>query len=122
MASTGHSALSDFTRVFTEQINAIYKDKPLRVLEAQYWPGVICQPFVFGDGTVDWTGADELREKLNALLLDRQGPSLTMTRIARIYDSSFVFLLKPAPLRYWLRSVALRDADETLADLRMQGF
>jgi hypothetical protein len=33
-----------------------------------------------------------------------------------------MFLLKPDRLRYWLRSVALRDADETLADLRAQGF
>jgi hypothetical protein len=32
------------------------------------------------------------------------------------------FLLKPDRFRYWLRSIALRDADETLADLRAQGF
>ncbi len=122
MSTTGFSALGDFTRVFTEQINAVYKEKPLRVLEAQCWPGVICQPFVFGEGTVDWFGADELRLKLESLLHNRQGPSLSMTRIARLYDNGFIFLLKPAPLRYWLRSVALRDADETFADLRMQGF
>jgi len=29
-------------------------------------------------------------------------------------------MLKPDRLRYWLRSVALRDADETLADLRLR--
>jgi hypothetical protein len=122
MSTTGHSALGDFAGVFTEQINAIYKDTPLRALEAQCWPGIICQPFVFGDGEIDWSGVGELRERLGSLLHDRQGPSLDMTRISRIYDGSFMFLLKPAPLRYWLRSIALRDADETLADLRIQGF
>ena len=119
---SGHAALAAFTSVFTRQINAIYKTRPLQTLEPQTWPGVICQPFVFGKGKVDWSGADGLKGKLDAILHDKQNTSLHVTRIARIYDGSFVFLLKPDRLRYWLRSVALRDADETLADLRAQGF
>jgi hypothetical protein len=122
MKSSGHAALSDFISVFIGQINTIYRKKPLNALDVQTWPGVICQPFVFGKGKVDWNGADELEAKLNALLHEQQGTTLYVTRIARIYDGSFVFLLKPDRLRYWLRSVALRDADETLADLRAQGF
>jgi hypothetical protein len=122
MRETGHSALPDFSSVFTRQISAIYKKKPLRSLTPQTWPGVICQPFAFGKGQVDWSGADALSDKLGAILRERQGQSLRVTRIARIYDGSFIFLLKPDRLRYRLRSVALRDADETLADLRAQGF
>lgn len=122
MKQSGHSAIMDFTKVFTSQINTIYKKRPLQALEPQTWPGVICQPFVFGTGNVDWRGADELKEKLAELLHEQQGMTLHVIRIARIYDSNFVFLLKPDRLRYWLRSVALRDADETLADLRAQGF
>jgi hypothetical protein len=122
MKKTGHEKLSDFTGVFARQVNAIYKKNPLRVLDQQTWPGVICQPFVFGKGKVDWSGADELQDKLDGLLREQKSETLRVTRIARIYDGNFVFLLKPDRLRYWLRSVALRDADETLADLRAQGF
>jgi hypothetical protein len=122
MKERGHKALPDFTGVYTRQINAIYKKNPLQALEPQTWPGVICQPFVFGKGKADWRGVEELRSTLDAILHDKQGTSLHVTRIARIYDGSFVFLLKPDRLRYWLRSIALRDADETLADLRAQGF
>jgi hypothetical protein len=71
---------------------------------------------------VDWEGADQLRNKLDVLLHEQKGTSLHITRIARIYDGNFMFLLKPDTLRYWLRSVALRDADEALSDLRSQGF
>jgi len=116
------AAIAKFTDVFGRQINAIYVKNPLRALDAQTWPGIICQPFVFGKGRADWSEASSLEGKLDAVLHKQQGKSLRVTRIARIYDGSFIFLLKPDRLRYWLRSVALRDADETLADLRAQGF
>jgi hypothetical protein len=122
MLQRGQGALSDFTSVFVRQINAIYKKNPLKPLPTQTLPGVICQAYVFGNGKVDWSGADELKGKLDALLNEQKGTALHVTRIARIYDRNFIFLLKPDRLRYWLRSVALRDADETLSDLRAQGF
>ena len=122
MKERAGEALPGFSSIFLKQINAIYKSAPLRRAEVQAWPGIICQPFVFGDGAIDWSGADELKSKLNSLLHEQKNASLRITRIARIYDRNFIFLLKPDRLRYWMRSVALRDADETLADLRAQGF
>lgn len=122
MRSSALSSIKVFTDVFKRQVDSVYRKNPLRALDPQRWPGVICQPFAFGHGQVDWEDADELRDKLESLLRDRQGQSLQVTRIARIYDGNFIFLLKPDRLRFWMRSVALRDADETLADLRDQGF
>lgn len=122
MIEEGRAKIPEFNDVFTRQINATYKQNPLRALELQAWPGVICQPFAFGKGKVDWNGAETLKEKLRLLLLEQQGSALQITRIARIYDGNFIFLIKPDRMRFWLRSIALRDADETLADLRAQGF
>jgi hypothetical protein len=122
MSEPGVAALPSFNDIYTQEINAIYKKNTLRALDPQVWPGVICQPFVFGRGKVDWKGADELKGKLDKLLREQRGSGLTITRIARIYDGPCIYLLKPDRLRYWLRSVALRDADETLADLWQQGF
>jgi hypothetical protein len=122
MSQAGVPALPCFNDIYTKQINGVYKEKRLRALEAQTWPGVICQPFIFGEGGVDWTGAEELKGRLDKLLREQRDSSLTTTRIARIYDGSCIYLLKPDRLRYWLRSVALRDADETLAELWGQGF
>ncbi|PCI57352.1 MAG: SAM-dependent methyltransferase [Alphaproteobacteria bacterium] len=122
MKESAHKALDSFADVFTQQINTIYKKKKMQSLAPQSWPGVICQPLVFGNGTVDWHGADELKDKLNGLFHKQRGTTLHVTRIARIYDGNFIFLLKPDRMRYWLRSIALRDADEVLADLRAQGF
>jgi N-6 DNA Methylase len=115
-------ALPEFTHVYAQQINSIYKKNKINALEARSWPGVVCQPFSFGRGRVDWRDADDLKGRLDGILKDSGRPSLHITRITRVYDGNFVFLLKPDRLRFWLRSVALRDADETLADLRTQGF
>ena len=115
-------ALPDFNEVFTARINAVYKKNKLHALAPQAWPGVVCQPYIFGKGNVEWNGAEELKDKLNNLLKEKKG-NINITRIARLYDGNTgIYLLKPDRLRYWLRSIALRDADETLADLVEQGF
>ena len=122
MKESGVAALGSFNETYIRQINAVYKKNKLKALDPQTWPGVICQPFVFGKGKIDWGGADELKGKLDKLLHEQRSSGLAITRIARLFDGSCIYLLKPDRLRYWLRSVALRDADETLADLWEQGF
>jgi hypothetical protein len=122
MKKPGVPALPDFNDVFTARINAVYKKNKLRALAPQAWPGVVCQPYIFGKGEAEWNGAEGLKDKLNNLLKEKKG-NINITRIARLYDGNTgIYLLKPDRLRYWLRSVALRDADETLADLVEQGF
>lgn len=109
-----------FAQVFSKQINVVHKK--LRPLPVKSWAGVSCQPFVFGKAEPDWKDADDLSDKLAKLLRSRSSATLTTVRILRIFDGPFLFLIKPDRLRYWLRSIALRDADEALADLRSLGF
>jgi hypothetical protein len=122
LTESARSGCKAFADVFVQQINAVYRRKPLQLLDTYFWPGVVCQTYAFGNGRVDWKDADELREKLASLFTERRGTSLQIIRISRIYDGKFIFMLKPDRLRYWLRSMALRDADETLSDLRAQGL
>ncbi len=115
-------ALAKFDATFTAQISAVYPRKPLRAVDRAHWTGAICGAYAFGDGVVDWSGAGELQAKLDVLLQEYRSSSLTITRVTRLYDQGFVFLLKPDRHRFWTRSIALRDADDVLADLRAQGF
>jgi hypothetical protein len=114
------AALANFCEVYARHVNAVYRK--LRAVPACRWPGAVCQPFVFGEGEVDWSDADALRGRLACVLEEQRGESLLVHRIARIFDGPYIFLLKPDRLRYWLRSVALRDADDTLAELHAQGL
>lgn len=122
MQMVSEQALDTFDGVLVRQLGAVYARKPLRVLEAQRWSGAVCKAYVFGEGEVDWSGARMLRDRIDALLKDRRSSGVTVTRISRLYDRGFVFLLKPDRHRFWTRSIALRDADDILTDLRGQGF
>lgn len=114
--------IEDFNAAFSRQINALYPRNPLRTAGFRDLGGTVIQAFAFGDAQIDWSQTEQLTGRLDALLCESRGSTLMMTRVARIYDESFVFLLKPDRLRYWLPSVALKDADDVLADLRAQGF
>ena len=106
MKEPGVAALPSFNDIYTQQINAIYKKNKLRALDPQTWPGVICQPFVFGKGKVDWSGADELKGKLDKLLHEQRSSGLAITRIARSYDGS---LHLPAKTRSLALLAAIRS-------------
>ena len=62
-----------------------------------------------------------LRDALRQLVY-RQSDHLRTVRVVRFYDGNAMLLVKPDRLRYWIRSIAIRDADETLVDLREQGY
>lgn len=112
--------LRGFCDAYIRQVGTIYRG--LRALGPQRWPGAICQPFVFGDAEVSLDGVKELERRVLRLLASTDGEALRVRRIARVFDGPFILLLKPDRLRYWLRSIALRDADETLAELHAQGL
>ncbi|MFM2100557.1 MAG: hypothetical protein RLZZ366_2096 [Pseudomonadota bacterium] len=122
LKNSGHSALPAFNETFLAPINGIYTDNPLIVHPAKIWPGIICQPYSFGEVETDLSDTEKLRGRLDVLLKEQTSPTLSVTRIARIYDGNMLYLIKPDRLRFWLRSIALRDADEVLADLRAQGY
>ena len=122
LTRSGHSALPAFNETFLGSINGIYTENPLIAQPLQSWPGIICQAYSFGPAVIDWSDADKLRGRLDALVREQRSEKLSVTRIARIYDDNLLFLIKPDRLRFWLPMIALRDADEVLADLRAQGY
>lgn len=78
--------------------------------------------------TIDSPDLMERLESLNKLYLERgsiEDGGIFYQRVARIYDSvelngvkiPTIYLIKPDKIRYWTRSMALRDADEVAADI-----
>ena len=64
--------------------------------------------------------------KTEHLINNQNQQNTRITRVLRSYlhheNNDVLILVKPNLMRYWLKSVALRDADETFADLKRAGL
>jgi hypothetical protein len=113
--------LNAYSQLFVRMLGTIYEN--LRASDPVLLDGLTCQPFYFGKRpSLSWLskGAED---ELRRLVYDeaRFAPLRTV-RVLRFYLENVLLIVKPDRLRYWIRSTAVRDADETLVDLRQQGY
>jgi hypothetical protein len=116
--------MREYSDMFIRMLGSIYNN--LKHSEPVYLNGLICQPFYFGESPdLSWLGKD-LRSGLQKLIYDNYDDTgratLRTIRVFRYYSENVLLIVKPDRLRYWIRSVAIRDADETLLALREQGY
>ncbi|OYD40437.1 Eco57I restriction-modification methylase domain-containing protein [Sphingobacterium cellulitidis] len=113
--------LLDFSNSFCSVLRSVFKTiNPGEYLETDSY---ICFPFYFGEKPIiEFEDQDQAEKAIETLVEKNLGISLRTVRIVRLYEGNVVYLIKPKKLRYWLKSIALRDADETFSDLRKQGY
>lgn len=118
---TDEAVLLQFGEMYCSILNPVYKQfRPLKPISMGSF---VCYPFCFGDAPqIDLPEENEVVPFLDELLYRQHGSRLFVNRIIRLYDQNVIFMIKPNQKRYWLRSIALRDADETLVDLLGQGY
>ena len=109
-----------YADMLCRMLGTVYKN--LKSSDPIYNNGLICQPFYFGKRPkVDWN-LNGQKERLDQLIYKQEHGSLRTVRIVRFYSDNMMLIVKPDRLRYWIRSMAIRDADESLLDLRQQGY
>ena len=96
--------------------------------------GIHLEPLPDGPTRIKKMDSPKLIERLKKLddkyLKDksnRAGGGILYRRVARVYDTikirgknvPTVFVVKPDQIRYWTRSMAMRDADEVAADIML---
>ena len=111
--------LKEYAELFVRLLSSVYSN--LRAANSIDFDGLVCQVFCFGDAPeLQWT--KDWRPNLRSLVYSQQGESLRTVRVVRFYEANTILVVKPDRLRYWIRSIAIHDADETLDDLREQGY
>ena len=113
------SHLEEYADTLVKMLGTVYRN--LRPMKSLLLDGIACQAFCFGktpelDWSNDWTAP------LHKLIYVQHGEALRTVRVLRFYDRNVILVVKPDRLRYWIRSTAIRDADETLVDLQKQGY
>jgi len=113
--------LAAYAELYQRMLGSVYSN--LKSHDPFWLNGLVCQPFCFGQlADLKWLDSGESHSYLEKLVYADHQESLRTVRVVRFYDGNVIFLVKPDRKRYWTRSIAIRDADETLADLREQGW
>lgn len=108
---------------------AAYQDTFLRLMRTSFpnmsecgsgrSDGLIYQAFSFSKVPLfSWT-TEDWAKLIRKTIFSEQGDmhSFMSVRLFRFYSQEYVVLIKPDRLRYWLRSVAIRDVDDTIIDV-----
>ena len=113
--------LTNFGKIFCDVLASVYPSlKPSGPFITESY---ICYPFYFDEKpNIEFDTDAETEKNIEKLVQKVTGENLRLIRVVKIYEGNVIYLIKPKKLRYWLSSIALRDADETFVDLRKQGF
>ncbi|MBN3583943.1 N-6 DNA methylase [Algoriphagus aestuarii] len=100
------------------QVGKIFRKPSYTIFQIGYGPkGKLKQKFV--EGQID-------QSIQNLINNDSSNRGAAYKRTVRLYDHidgfDCIFFVKPNAFRYWMKSIALRDADETFIDLKAEGF
>ena len=120
--------LAAFGKVVSTALNSIYEEPNKRFyLNSVQDVGqlYVCE-FNYGENTeggqmtiqINHKGDDYLRTLTKSKLTE----NIRLNRIVKVYETNKVYLIKPKSLRYWLQSIALRDADRIFSDLIKAGY
>jgi hypothetical protein len=120
--------LKSYAKVFEKTLNSVYKTdgkkfQLYKILDAGNYYAL---HFEFSSkvlsGSLDKN--ENLEEYLESLILSakKKKDAIQIQRVLKFYSKDSIVLSKPKQLRYWLQSIALRDADETFSDYLNAGF
>jgi len=121
---TSEKDLGEFGKVFCESLNAIYQQngKKFNPLKPINTISYTCYPFAYGDANFSPEISARIQEGDLSDLIENEQDSVHYRRVLRLYQKDMVFLIKPNKLRYWLKSIALRDASDVMVDLINSGY
>lgn len=125
---TSQKELISFGNVFCEVLNSLFETESKRYFQKNTYKteSFICSVFEYGneieaDSKLLKTEI-EIENHISELVYNKIGTSYRINRVVKIYDGDLIYLIKPKELRYWLESIALRDADDTIVDLYNAGY
>lgn len=120
--------LNAFAEVFSTALNSIYEEpnKNFYLNSIQDLGQFYLCEFNYGENTEGGQIPMQINDKgddyLKSLVKSTINENINLTRIIKLFQKNKIYLLKPKALRYWLKSIALRDADEVFSDLLKAGY
>jgi methylase of polypeptide subunit release factors len=112
--------LIEFSQVYVDVLNVFYRSGSKRytltnIEESDAY--FVCE-IQYTDKDISSIIMSKTDKEISNLLFDwNPSQSKKVNKIIRSYGTDMIRIIKPKQLRYWLKSKALRDADETFNDI-----
>jgi hypothetical protein len=128
--SVNKKQLESFGITFCNSLNEIYEtdEKCWQIGTSILTTSYIIYQFGYGKiGELKFTDGSLPDNGIKELIEDKLSNSGAIyQRVIRVYthidNYDCIFFIKPLAQRYWLNSIALRDADDTFLDLKQAGY
>ena len=118
--------IREYGKVFCKLLNSIYAHEKYKfeLDEIIITKAFICTKFIYTDFIDKFVLINSIQEELQLenLISNKLGKNVRITRVLKMYDENSIYFVKPKQLRYWLKSVALKDADDVFNDLVIKGY
>lgn len=111
--------LKNYSEILSNKYNVIYAkgnfcQKLNKIIEGDYFYAL---EFLYNAEKADQVNPIQSEEDLEDLLINKVSRNKRINRILKIYGENTITFVKPKNLRYWLKSIALRDMDDILDDV-----
>ena len=129
-ATKNENELLEYGKTFCKILNPVYRKENMawQIGEIIETPTYFCYGFWYGLplSSIKKSQKQDIDVSLKKLIEENTLKSVKTTRILRGYFNQEgydkLYLIKPKQRRYWLRSIAIWDADETFDDLIKAGY
>lgn len=109
--------LQNFGALFCERINLIYENNRKKYVPSLYFEGNNYFVYVLKYTDKPISFQKILSKNDVDALLNFKTEDYVVKRIARIYMDNLIIMIKPKQIRFWMKSIALRDANDTFMDV-----
>lgn len=117
-----YTEVYSFSEIFCKTLNSVYrtdmaKFRPYKIIDTDKYYAVHFEYGQDNSAIVEEKIAD-LGKYIKEVIpqIDENQPYVHLQKIMKVYGKDSIILVKPKQLRYWLSSIAIRDADETFED------
>ena len=108
--------LQKYQEIYCSTLNTIYKHfKLLNILQTEQF--IICSFYYKTKPESFLKDSDSLDNELENLIYEKTRESTIIKKLFKIYDKNLVYIIKPKQYRYWMNSIAVKDADDSFSDL-----
>jgi hypothetical protein len=116
--------ITDFADIFNQAFNSIYKkeNKEQRLRKLLIGNDFIGLEFYYSNENYETETVLDADFQIDEIIKNNISPNVVINRVLKIYGENTITLIKPKNLRFWLKSIALRDADDVFDDIIENGL